>query len=444
MARILFLVRWPEGCEEHRPHLVGKRFANTASAANTQPLRCSLRWPGAGGGRSPQIGVPAPVAGHAWQSIGSRCAEVRRLHVTPAQTTPQPPQQPSELPPARTTGHQCSLTSKNGRFCGKSELCYVVGCLDTPLPHGFNSWTQILTDWAVHRVWLGAKAPPCLKDHRDLAAPFVTEIGAAIRRRQFQRWAAQIDLAQAQATEPALDAAGGPAYLALRDEMESVQSDYLSAWRDKRSGKTEVPEPLATLRNRMERLHFAFENTRLRNERAAREAQQAAAKAFWAARDPSVIPDTYFSDEPAHAVAARLARIHPPWWGGFHRRLQRIFTNGHPADGCLLDALPGLRRQARKMTMEAMVSGWWQDNHARWGHFDEDEPHYPVLSQRAVKKARGLVSWFDATAPGYLVDQASRVTLHADLAERLREADPWPVPAFGSRTQLPWGEHGAN
>lgn len=323
-------------------------------------------------------------------------------------------------------------------------MCYHIRHLETPLPPGFNSWTQILTDWAVSRVWLASTLPRCLEGRPDLAAPFVAEIGAAIRRRQFHRWASKVDLAQEQATEPALDTAGGPAYLALRDEMESAQSKYLSAWTAQRSGKVEAQESVAALCHRMEQLQIAFEDIRRRNEGAVEKARRAAAEAFWAERDPSVISDTYFADEPIYSVAARLARIHPPWWGRFHHRLQRAFVPGHPADGCLLDALPGLRRQAKRMTMEATVGGWWQANHARWGRFVPAEPHYPVLAQRAEKKSHELVRWFDATAPGYLANKAVRTTLHADLSERLGEVDPWPVPAPGSRTPLPWGEHGPN
>ncbi len=337
-----------------------------------------------------------------------------------------------------------AFDARNGLFCKNSDLCYIAGRLETPLPTGFNSWTQILTDWAVSRVWLAAKVPLCLEGRPALAAPFVVEIGAAIRKRQLHRWASQLDFAQQQVTEPAFDKAGGPAYQSLRDEMESAQSDYFSGWCAQRPGKAKAPESVDALRSRMERLQGAFEATRLRTERAAKKARRAAAKAFWASRDPRVITDTYFADEPMHAVTARLSRIHPPWWGAFHHRLQQVFSHGHPAVGHLLDELPGLRRQATKLTVEATVSDWWQTNQARWGQFVEDEPQYRMLSQRAEKKARELILWFDATAPGYLVDQAVRVSLQADLMERLCVADPWSVPTPDSRSMLPWGEHGRN
>ena len=248
-------------------------------------------------------------------------------------------------------------------------------------------------------------------------------------------------------TEPAFDEAGGPAYKALRDEMEAAQSDYFSAQRVQRSGRADDPQAIATLRVRMEQLQDAFDDTRLQNESHVEKARRVVAKAFWASRDPRVITDTYFADEPMHASAARMSRIHPPWWGVFHRRLQQIFARGHPAEGYLLDELPGLRRHVTKRTklkLEATVSDWWQNNRSRWGWYAETAPHYRMLSDRADDKAVELVRWFKATAPGYLVDQAKRASLQADLTKRLREADPWSVPAPGSRSMHPWGEHGLN
>ena len=248
-------------------------------------------------------------------------------------------------------------------------------------------------------------------------------------------------------TEPAFDEAGGPAYKALRDEMETAQSAYLSTWCAHRSGRTDGPETVEALRGRMEQLQAAFEGSRSRNEPLVDKARRVAAKAFWASRDPRVITDTYFADEPMHASAARMSRIHPPWWGLFHRRLQQTFARGHPAEGYLLDELPGLRRHVTKRTklkLEATVSDWWQNNRSRWGWYAKAEPHYRMLSQRADDKAVELVRWFKATAPGYLVDQAKRASLQADLTKRLREADPWSVPAPGSRSMFPWGEHGLN
>jgi hypothetical protein len=297
----------------------------------------------------------------------------------------------------------------------------------------------------VSRVWLASDCPRCLEGCPELAAPFITEIGAAIRQRQLHRWGGRLDHAQQRVMEPAFDAAGGPAYQSLRDEMESAQSDYFSAWcAQRRAGRADEPETVVALRGKMEQLQAAFDKTRCRHESHVEKVRRAAAKAFWASHDPRVITDTCFADEPTHAVAARMARIHPPWWGAFHCRLQQVFALKHPAEGYLIDELPSLRRQAKKLTLEATVTGWWQSNQDRWGWYTEKDPHYRMLSERTGKKARKLVRWFNATAPGYLTDQAVRVSLQVALTERLCAADPWSVPAPDSRSMLPWGEHGAN
>lgn len=308
--------------------------------------------------------------------------------------------------------------------------------------------TQVLTDWAVSRVWLAAGAPPCLKDRPELGAPFVAEVGAAIRLRQLQRWPSQAELEQAKVTEPAHVQAGGPDYQALRTELDSVQDDYLSAWRAQRSGQTDVSGTFEELRGRKERLETVFVATRSRNAPMVNKARKIAAQAYWATPHRRVLADTCFADEPSHAAIARMARIHPPWWGAFHRRLQKTFAKGHPAEGCLLDALPDLRREAgkrSKLTMEATVAGWWLDRQDHWGWYADTEPHYRMIAERArKKKTPELIDWFNSTAPGYLANDAVRCSLQLELMERLGAADPWSVPAPDSRALLSRSEHGLN
>ncbi len=245
-------------------------------------------------------------------------------------------------------------------------------------------------------------------------------------------------------TEPAYDEAGGPAYQALRDEMESVQTTFLSAWSAARADKIEPPT-LAPLRRKMEQLQADFESARQEHALFVRQQEHEAARAFWKVNDPHIITDTYFADEP-HAPAARMARIHPPWWGAFHLRLQKIFLKGHPAEGHLLDALPEVRRAAgkrSKFTLEATVKQWRQSQQDRLGWYCDKEPHYRVISRRASKiKAEQLNRWLDQIAPGYRLNQSVRVTLHAELTERLGAADPWSMPVRPAA--LPWGEHGSN
>lgn len=287
------------------------------------------------------------------------------------------------------------------------------------------------------RVWLVARIPGCLADRPELAAPFVTEISAAIRYRQIPRWAGCLALVQAKATDPA--------YAALRPEIGSAQLSFFSDWHIARSGESEAPvfQPLSR-----KSLQTDYESTRLPHEPSARQAAKDAARIFWQARDPRIITDTYFADEPPYAPAARMARIHPPWWGAFHLRLQKAFRQGHPGEGHLLDALPEVRRQAgkrSKLTLEATVSRWWQDHQDRLGWYGKQEPHYRMIARRAAKKkAPKLIQWLDRTAPGYRLDQSVRVALHAELAERLRASDPQSVAIPSAATTLPWGEHGPN
>jgi hypothetical protein len=74
----------------------------------------------------------------------------------------------------------------------------------------------------------------------------------------------------------------------------------------------------------------------------------------------------------------------------------------------------------------------------------QDRAPLPDAVEADRKKTRELIRWFNSTAPGYLSDQTVRVSLHAALTERLREADPWSVPAPDSRSMLAWSEHGLN
>jgi hypothetical protein len=401
------------------------------------PLPGELRVVGVGRAYAPQVRRARAPAGRAPTSRSrSRAIAGRERNTVPEDGAPRAESDGMVFPmPART------VTGKN------RLLWYITDLLQPTLPRGFNSWTQVLSDWAVSRVWLAAKVPPCLTARPELAAPFVTEIGAAIRQRQLHRWVGRLDFAQQQVTEPAFDEAGGPAYQALRDEMESAQQAYFSARCAQRSRGADESETVMTLRSKMEQLQADFDKTRGRHESHVEKIRRETAKAFWATRNPCVITDTYFADEPIHATTARLARIHPPWWGAFHRRLQQSFAHGHPAEGYLHDALPGLRRQVTKrskLKLEGTVALWWETNQQRWGWYAKTEPHYRMLSKRTRKKTRELIRWFNSTAPGYLSDQTVRVSLHAALTERLREADPWSVPAPDSRSMLAWSEHGLN
>ncbi|MBP6506423.1 MAG: hypothetical protein KA257_02560 [Opitutaceae bacterium] len=288
------------------------------------------------------------------------------------------------------------------------------------LPKGFRSWTQVLIDWAVRRAYLQTRRPPtCFAKHPELAAPFVSEVGAAISQKRLHRQAVQVDLICASVIEPTYEQAGGPAYLELRTAMEAVQKRFIRLHHS-------VPRDLNPHRDEMERYQAAFSAAQSNFRPPVDKAQQAAVHGYWATRPTQSIPDTFFADAAPHTAAARMQRMHPPWWGSFLGRLQKTLRHGHPAEGFLLDELPHLRRKAKKHTLEATIEDWRNENNDRLGWYQKG--HYTMLPLRTAKKAKQLTQWFNACAPGYLTSEVVRFELHAQLAERLAETDPWSVP----------------
>ena len=316
--------------------------------------------------------------------------------------------------------------------------------LHPTLPTGFYSWTQVLTDWAVSRAYLQTgRHPSCLADRPALAAALVAEVGAAIRQKQLMRRAVEIAVVQEAATEPAYDHAGGPAYLDLSAAMNAAQERYLEAYRRCRASADEAATAeLVSLRTEMERRQTAFRSARRARESFVAATRTATVRAYWSARPVRGIPDTFFADAPPHTAAARMQRIHPPWWGAFLGRLQAPLAHGHPAAGCLLDILPQLRRDARRKKLSALLTEWHEAHADRWGLFSEI--HYRMLARRAARKAAQVAAWFDASAPRYRTSEAVRFALHAELADRLAAADPWAV-AVPTRYSGAWlSEHGPN
>lgn len=312
------------------------------------------------------------------------------------------------------------------------------------LPTGFHSWSQILTDWGVSRAYLQTARPPrCLADRPELAAPFVAEMSAAIRAKRLHRQAVQVAVVCQTVREPAYERTGGPGYVAVRSAMESAQDRYFGAYCARHGSSDDVPaSELNRLGSEMERHQAAFHAVRRRHEPFVQETCAASARAYWSTRPVRGIPDTFFADVSPHTAAARMQRIHPPWWGLFFRWLQQSLAHGHLAEGLLLDELPHLRRAAKRKTLEALITEWREANADRWGWYTN--VHYRMLSLRAVKKAGQVTRWFNTRAPGYLASEAVRLALHAELADRLATADPWsgstsPFDSFAFLT-----EHGRN
>jgi hypothetical protein len=314
--------------------------------------------------------------------------------------------------------------------------------LQPALPHGFVSWPQVLTDWGVTRAYLGNVRPPaCLAGRPRLATAFVAEIGLSIRRIQLRQRVMEVTLLREKATEPAHESAGGTDYLELSAAMHAVQERYFAASRRCQGSADGVAAAdLVSLRTEMTQRQSAFRSARQAHEPVVQAARADAARAYWSARPAPGIPDTFFADAPAHSAAARMARIHPAWWGAFFARLQKSLSHGHPADGHLLEVLPQLRRDARKLKLSVLLADWHRDHADRWGLYADI--HYRMLSRRAARKGVQLTDWFRARARGYLTRKSVRFSLHAELAERLAAADPWTIPAHDPAALL--SEHGPN
>ena len=311
------------------------------------------------------------------------------------------------------------------------------------LPAGFNSWTQVLTDWGVSRALSTFRLPGCLADRPQLAVPFVAHIGAAIRHKQLHRRSVEAALIAQQVTEPAYDQAGGPGYLKLFTAIEGAQDRFIEAWLAERNTSSETGSPqLASLQADMERYQADVERLRKLYEPYVRAARTAAVRAHWAGHQLRGIPDTFFADAAHYTVPARMQRIHPPWWGAFLGRLQQPLAHGHPAEGYLLDALPRLRAAAKKKTLAAMIDEWRAEQNDNWGWYGKT--HYRMLARRAVQKAGQLTRWFDTRAPGYLTNDAVRFTLDSELADRLIAADPWSVSMPTRNPYEGWTEHWRN
>jgi hypothetical protein len=313
--------------------------------------------------------------------------------------------------------------------------------LQTTLPTGFHTWVQVLTDWGVCSAFPVTDPPQCIEDRPELVAPFVVEVSAAIRDRQLRRRALEVALLREKVTEPAYAHAGGTNYRELCVAMQAAQDRYMATYCRRRASRDEdAVVELSMLRGEMERRQSAFQAARRAHRPQVEAVRASTARAYWAARSARGIPDTFFADAPSCSAPARMQRIHPPWWGGFLARLQEVFSHGHPADGCLLDQLQQLRRAATKMKLSAVLADWHQEHADRWGLYAAI--HYRMLAIRAARKAVQVSTWFETQAPGFLANEAVRRALHADLATRLAQADPWAI--VHSIHSTGWGEHGPN
>lgn len=311
------------------------------------------------------------------------------------------------------------------------------------LPNGFNSWTQVLIDWGVSRAFSALSLPRCLAGRPDLAAPFVAEIGGAIRRKLLSRLPAEAALTAERVTEPTYAQVGGPRYFEIHHAMQQAQERFLTAWRIQPTAETDEDSPqVVSLRVAMERHQADYEHFCQSLAPSVQAARQQAVRAYWDRRPFRGIPDTFFADAAVHAASARMQRIHPPWWGAFLGRLQKPLAHGHPAEGHLLDALPRLRTAATKKTLAAVIEEWRAEHSDHWGWYGK--AHDRMLASRAAGKAKQLTLWFNDRAPGYLTSHAVRFSLDTELADRLAATDPWSVSMPARSPYEVWGEHWRN
>lgn len=297
-----------------------------------------------------------------------------------------------------------------------------MGALHPALPASFDSWAQVLTDWKVIGVVNSCPRPKCFAEHPEMAAPFVAEISAAIREKQLRRRPVAVAIHRESVTEPTYDRLGGPGYVALRCQMEAAQDRYIH--RSRSTSAVADHDSPAALRRVMEQFQYDFQSIRRRHEPQVEQARAASVRAFWAAHSARGLGDDFFNDLPFDHSVSRLSRIEPAWWWrSCFAGLQARLAKHHAADGCLLDALPSLRANAKKKTLDAVVSEWCDDHRHKFGW---DRPgHYRMLADRAEAKARTVTAWFDQRAPGCLNDNSVRESLHAQLANHLAKLDPF-------------------
>lgn len=307
------------------------------------------------------------------------------------------------------------------------------------MPQGFDSWTQVLTDWAVSRAFRQIRGPRCLESRPELAVPLVVEISAALRERLLTRRARQVALIQEKVIEPAYEQAGGADYQTLRETMEAAQENYLAIYCQCRDlGAPSLTAP----RKAMELQQAEYGKFCERLAPAVNRSRNQAIAEFWKAQPATGVPDVVFVDAAPHLSVARLARIHPPWWGLFLGRLQKTLATGHPARGYLLDALPRLRAEAKKKTLDGVIAEWRSAHADQWGWYRPVHPQ--MLTQRSAKYAGQLTHWIDALAPGYRTSSSRRRELHAALAARLTQADPCHFPLPADSDSWAFGVHGRN
>jgi len=321
----------------------------------------------------------------------------------------------------RRPARPCSRCRPDAGFTARIASHDTIHPLQPALPAGLDSWAQVFTDLRVSAAFDASPVPRCMLLHPELAAPFVAEIGAAIREKQLHRRPVEALVRRESVVEPVHDRIGGPNYIALREAMESAQKVYFAGYRSTAGGYETASQRL--LRAEVDRFQSAYSGARRQHEPFVAHARHTAAKDYWTKVGARGLDDAFFNDLPADSTAARISRIEPAWWWrSFFQKLQTECADHHAADGRLVDEMPSLRASAGKKKLAATVADWCESRADVWGW---DAPrHYRMLTLRAGPKAKTLERWFDERAPGYLRDRQQRQALHAALSTFLGNLDP--------------------
>lgn len=320
----------------------------------------------------------------------------------------------------RSPVEACSfLPDRTVRPFGISSLVVQLRLLHLVLPNGFVSWSQVLTDWHVCGALAKTKLPASLASQPELAAPFVAEVGRAMRLQQLDRQSIRTTLVRERIVEPIYDAVGGPEYVAVRNAMEQSQDRYISFWRNEAKSAD-----INVARSEMERLQAGYFAIRQRHTPRIEQAQSEALRRYWSLKPGRGLGDNFFGDCAADSIPALISRVEPAWWWReFFLCLQHRCQRFHAADGVFLDQLPGIRARVSVKKLSAEVAEWSKGMSDRWGW---DGPgHYRMLADRAAAKARKLLEWYETCAPGYLTDEDVRGSLHSRLVSLLESRDPW-------------------
>jgi hypothetical protein len=260
-----------------------------------------------------------------------------------------------------------------------------------------------------------------LASQPELAAPFVAEVGRAIRLQELDRQSIRTALMRERIVEPTYDTAGGPDYIAVRNAMEQSQDRYISFLRTEarsavlqsganRNGASpgwllcDSPTPHAAGRAGSERSPASLLVPKATSRGTGRRLLRRLSGRF------DSVPD-----EP-HRTSVVVARVFP------------LSATSVSAVSCSRRDVLGPSAHAFAPESASRSCRRKSPNGRRVCRTDGAgmvPGHYRMLADRAAAKARSLLEWYETCAPGYLTDEDVRGSLHSRLISLLDSRDPW-------------------